>query len=231
MGKRSPFKATATLLTDTEHNILILASYGLTNQEIDERLHVQSSARLRRAFRALRAHDRAHAVRRGFELGILNPGDTAVDSNGKVINVPSVSSVAPPNRRIPARCGTPHGHQVHRRNDEPICEECAEARRDYDRSRKRTPREKLVTQIAGLAAGRARQYVAERYPRVRDRLYEEEKRKLADEPGLENMSRRDASRRAARRALKALVARYPGVYRIKYNEEKAKLLAEHDLES
>jgi DNA-binding NarL/FixJ family response regulator len=59
-----------------ELQVLQGMSYGLTNARIADRLHLTEDTiktYSRRLFRAINARDRAHAVRRGFELGLLGP--------------------------------------------------------------------------------------------------------------------------------------------------------------
>lgn len=59
-------------------NVLRLISDGRTNEQIGRKLGISEEAakwRVRLLCQALRARDRAHAVRRGFELGLLVSGD------------------------------------------------------------------------------------------------------------------------------------------------------------
>lgn len=60
--------------TDREVQILDLVSHGCSNGVIGRRLHISEDTvkqHLRRAYVRLAVHDRAHAVRRGFELELL----------------------------------------------------------------------------------------------------------------------------------------------------------------
>jgi DNA-binding NarL/FixJ family response regulator len=64
-----------------EIEALHLASHGFTNWQIGRVLDLTESGakdRLRRAMAKLGATDRAHAVRRGFETGYLQPDTPAV---------------------------------------------------------------------------------------------------------------------------------------------------------
>jgi DNA-binding CsgD family transcriptional regulator len=67
-------------LTERERRILDLASHGCTNAVIATRMELTED-RVKIHMRAicirLDAHDRAHAVRRGFRLGYLTDDDTA----------------------------------------------------------------------------------------------------------------------------------------------------------
>lgn len=69
-------------LTLAEVEVLWLIGDGLTNQEIAARLH-RSTDGIASAcwtlFRKIRARNRAHAVRRGFELGLLRVGGESDD--------------------------------------------------------------------------------------------------------------------------------------------------------
>jgi DNA-binding NarL/FixJ family response regulator len=61
-------------LLDTEREVLVLASHGLTNHQIGTWCGVTAGAvktRMRKVLAKLDAIDRAHAVRRGFEAGYL----------------------------------------------------------------------------------------------------------------------------------------------------------------
>jgi DNA-binding CsgD family transcriptional regulator len=67
-------------LTAAQHEALRLLSHGLTDQQVGTRLdisHHSVKSRLRRAYARLGALDRAHAVRLGFEGGLLYAGDMA----------------------------------------------------------------------------------------------------------------------------------------------------------
>ncbi len=67
----------ADLLTEREMQVLHLASYGHQNREIGGRLGGLSEdtvkTHFRRILKKLEATDRTHAVRRGFEVGLLLP--------------------------------------------------------------------------------------------------------------------------------------------------------------
>ena len=63
-----------TPLTERETQILDLASRGCSNATAGARLYLSEDTvktYMRKIFVRLGAHDRAHAVRRGFELGLL----------------------------------------------------------------------------------------------------------------------------------------------------------------
>ena len=69
-------------LTFRELEVLGLASHGLTNGAIGERLFITENtvkAHMRKLLVRLDARDRAHAVRRGFQRGILTDDDEQVD--------------------------------------------------------------------------------------------------------------------------------------------------------
>ncbi|GLZ36243.1 hypothetical protein Lesp02_84300 [Lentzea sp. NBRC 105346] len=62
-------------LSASQVEMLDLVSRGLTNVRIGQRMGITESVvvdRCRRLYRRLEARDRAHAVRRGFELGLLS---------------------------------------------------------------------------------------------------------------------------------------------------------------
>ena len=64
------------LLTETELSILELASQGITTKEIAmERFNARETIKGHRKAILLKlgAHSMAHAVRRGFEMGVLTP--------------------------------------------------------------------------------------------------------------------------------------------------------------
>lgn len=70
----------ARILTERQTEVLELASRGYTNAHIAREMFIAQTTvwdHMKRLREALGARDRAHAVRRGFELGILT-----VDSPG-----------------------------------------------------------------------------------------------------------------------------------------------------
>lgn len=69
-------------LTGQELRVLYWLSHGLTNVRVGEQMHITVATvknHVGGVLRKLGANDRAHAVRLGFELGLLRP-DTAVAS-------------------------------------------------------------------------------------------------------------------------------------------------------
>ena len=67
-------------LTGKEYRVLHLLSHGLTNKRIGERMGITDmtvKAHVGGILRKLGANDRAHAVRLGFEKGLLCPGAVA----------------------------------------------------------------------------------------------------------------------------------------------------------
>ena len=73
-GRHFRSVAPGTPLTRWEQEILDLVSHGCTNAVTAARMGMAVEAVklcLRAVFIRLEAHDRAHAVRRGFELGYL----------------------------------------------------------------------------------------------------------------------------------------------------------------
>lgn len=63
-------------LTERENAVLFGMSYGHTNRQIAANILVSEDTvktHARRMFRKIGAADRAHAVRIGFELGLLTP--------------------------------------------------------------------------------------------------------------------------------------------------------------
>jgi DNA-binding CsgD family transcriptional regulator len=61
-------------LSEREHQVLYWISHGMTNPQIGKQIYVSEDTvktHCRRMFKKLGAKDRAHAVRRGFELGLL----------------------------------------------------------------------------------------------------------------------------------------------------------------
>lgn len=75
----------ADLLTEREMQVLHLMSHGYMNREIGRRLELSEDTvktHGRRIFEKLEASDRTHAVRRGFETGLLLPhtDSNAVDA-------------------------------------------------------------------------------------------------------------------------------------------------------
>jgi DNA-binding CsgD family transcriptional regulator len=71
-----PAPAAGTGLTVRQTEMLHLASYGLTNPDIGRKLFLAEDTvktHMRRAYQALGARDRAHAVRIAFERGVLTP--------------------------------------------------------------------------------------------------------------------------------------------------------------
>ena len=66
-------------LTERDRQVLDLASYGLTDAEIGLRLYLTRNTvktHMRAVLVRLDARGRTHAVRRGFELGILTTQET-----------------------------------------------------------------------------------------------------------------------------------------------------------
>lgn len=66
-------------LTEREVQILDLASRGLSNTAIGQRLYLSRdtvATLLARGYRKLGVNTRPHAVRRAFELGYLRPDTT-----------------------------------------------------------------------------------------------------------------------------------------------------------
>lgn len=64
-------------LSRQRHACLELAAQGRSNAQIGVALHISENTvktHLRRAYRDLKARDRAHAVTRMYELGLLQPG-------------------------------------------------------------------------------------------------------------------------------------------------------------
>lgn len=69
-------KAPTKALSGQETHVLFHMSQGRTNRQVGERLGVGEETVktvVRRVFAKLGAADRAHAVRRGFEVGLLKP--------------------------------------------------------------------------------------------------------------------------------------------------------------
>ena len=72
--QRRPWVKPGSPPTDREQQILELVSHGYSNGEIAKELYVTENSvktLLRSLYVRLGARDRAHAVRLGFELGIL----------------------------------------------------------------------------------------------------------------------------------------------------------------
>lgn len=70
-------------LTEREEQILTLVSRGDTNEEIGKKLYIAEDTvktHLRRMFRRVRARNRAHVVRIGFEGGLLGSQVEPVNS-------------------------------------------------------------------------------------------------------------------------------------------------------
>lgn len=66
-------------LTQRQMHVLLGSASGLSNDEIARRLRITvftAKMHLRQTMMVLRAVDRAHVVRRGFELGLLKVSDT-----------------------------------------------------------------------------------------------------------------------------------------------------------
>lgn len=64
-------------LTPRLYQVLVGISYGLTNQQLAKELFTSEDTvktHAYRLYRVLEAVDRTHAVRRGFELGLLQAG-------------------------------------------------------------------------------------------------------------------------------------------------------------
>lgn len=73
-GAKAPVRDPALLLTEQQTVVLDLASRGLSSEEAAHQLFLSAhtvKSHLRRAYRALGARDRAHAVRLGLETGVL----------------------------------------------------------------------------------------------------------------------------------------------------------------
>ena len=82
-------------LSEREEQVLRLVAEGYTNQAIGDTLYLSVDTvktRLVRLRQKLKANDRAHAVTRGYEVGILRVGDTL-----------DVVTERPTNRLIDAR--------------------------------------------------------------------------------------------------------------------------------
>jgi DNA-binding CsgD family transcriptional regulator len=79
--------------SEREHQVLYWMSHGQSNAAIGRKLRVSEDTvktHARHLFRKRNVRDRAHAVRRGFELGLLHSGQPA-----------------PTPREAPARTGDP----------------------------------------------------------------------------------------------------------------------------
>lgn len=71
---RSQRPASAAALTDREHQVLCGMAEGRSNGDIARKLYLSEDTiktHARRLFRKLDARDRAHAVARGYQLGIF----------------------------------------------------------------------------------------------------------------------------------------------------------------
>jgi DNA-binding CsgD family transcriptional regulator len=79
LSARAPHHA----LSEREKEVIRLAAAGLGNPEIGAALHLglqTVKTYLKTATRKLAARNRAHLVALGYELGVLQPGDTPVSS-------------------------------------------------------------------------------------------------------------------------------------------------------
>jgi len=89
----------ADLLTERQMQVLHLMSHGYENREIGRRLGGLTEDTIkthgRHILKKLQATDRTHAVRRGFELGLLQPH---TDSNA--VNMPR--QIPPPETSLAA---------------------------------------------------------------------------------------------------------------------------------
>lgn len=77
----STLEQTDIRLTDRQVEMLDLISRGYTNLAIGRRLCMSEDGvktALERMYLKLRVRSRVHAVRRGFELGILTPGPCVI---------------------------------------------------------------------------------------------------------------------------------------------------------
>lgn len=73
----NPHPAPSRWPSEREHQVLYWLSHGKSNKQIGVHLRLSEDTvktHCRHLFRKLGAHDRAHAVRRGFELGLLHGG-------------------------------------------------------------------------------------------------------------------------------------------------------------
>jgi DNA-binding CsgD family transcriptional regulator len=64
------------VLSEREKEVLLGLSFGVTNEDMADKLHISVDTvktHNRRLFRKLMSRDRAHATRIGFELGLLTP--------------------------------------------------------------------------------------------------------------------------------------------------------------
>lgn len=64
-----------TTITEQEHQVLYWMSHGCSNREIGTRMYLSEDTvktYARRLFQKVKANDRAHAVRLGFEHGLLS---------------------------------------------------------------------------------------------------------------------------------------------------------------
>jgi DNA-binding CsgD family transcriptional regulator len=74
-----------TQLSEREVQVLRLVAEGYNNQAIGEVLYLTEDTiktHMVRLRRKLKAHDRAHAVSRGYQLGILRAGETLAVVDG-----------------------------------------------------------------------------------------------------------------------------------------------------
>ncbi|WP_458364032.1 response regulator transcription factor [Amycolatopsis heterodermiae] len=79
-GYRSYSHRMADTLTEREMQVLLLISHGQSNPEIGGHLHLSEDTvktHCRRLFRKLDVRDRAHAVARGYERGLLGQAATS----------------------------------------------------------------------------------------------------------------------------------------------------------
>lgn len=85
-----------TLLSTREAHVLTGMSHGHTNAGIGRTLGLSEDAiktYARRLYQKLGVADRAHAVRRGFEFGLLTPGGAAA---AVALDAPAVRPVTRP---------------------------------------------------------------------------------------------------------------------------------------
>lgn len=81
VGRRPPRRNLQTELTDRELQVLELISRGMSNSRIGAQTFLAMGtvkSHVKALFYKLDARDRAHAVRIGFERGLLQPGAAPV---------------------------------------------------------------------------------------------------------------------------------------------------------